>query len=80
MSEKSLSELIAEVIQSTWAHGGIGKEASADSILSLISERIKKVENPYALQDGTAVPKWERYFDGFVACRQAMIKEIGEGK
>ncbi|MFA4917003.1 MAG: hypothetical protein WC560_10080 [Syntrophales bacterium] len=50
------------------------KEITRNQILSIIAARVKGVENPYALQDGTAVLKWERCFDGFESCRESVLK------
>ena len=48
----------------------------ASSILSLILKEIEGVENPYAFQDGTAIPKWEKMFNAFEECRIAVKKVI----
>jgi len=48
----------------------------SDQILSLILKEIEGVENPYAFQDGTAIPKWEKMFNAFEECRIAVKKVI----
>ncbi len=78
MSEKSLRDEVAEkeIIIKKYPNNVIeGRKLGtdlADSIISLISERIKNVENPH--RDIYEFERQRR--TGFESCRQATIKEI----
>lgn len=46
----------------------------ADSILSLLRQRVEGIENPYAFAAGGAIPKYEVQHRCYEEARQAILK------
>ena len=47
-----------------------------DNVLVEIQSVVRKLESPYAFQDGKCIPKYEKGFQGYEYCRQDVLKVL----